>query len=117
MEALTGNNLIVTALVLVAVMEFVNLVGRTVGTFREWRKPGHDSDEDFQKRLLKCETRLEKDFTQLQDMKKRPERNLLWGTGLAEPRLAQWQQRRDEGGFRQHQQMACRPELRRVCIV
>lgn len=69
MEALTGNNLIVTALVLVAVMEFVNLVGRTVGTFREWRKPGHDSDEDFQKRLLKCETRLEKDSLQLQDMK------------------------------------------------
>lgn len=69
MEALTGNNLIVTALVLVAVMEFVNLVGRTVGTFREWRKPGHDSDEDFQKRLLKCETRLEEDSLQLQDMK------------------------------------------------
>jgi hypothetical protein len=69
MEALTGNNLIVTALVLVAVMEFVNLVGRTVGTFREWRKPGHDSDEDFQKRLLKCENRLEKDSLQLQDMK------------------------------------------------
>lgn len=69
MEALTGNNLIVTALVLVAVMEFVNLVGRTVGTFREWWKPGHDSDADFQNRLQKCETRLEKDFKQLQDMK------------------------------------------------
>lgn len=47
MEALTGNNLLVTLLVTVAVMEFINLLGKTIDTFRGWWKPAKKTIRTF----------------------------------------------------------------------
>ena len=69
MEALTGNNLLVTLLVTVAVMEFINLLGKTIDTFRGWWKPAKENDSDVQNRLETCERKLEQDFKQLQDVR------------------------------------------------
>ena len=69
MEALTGNNLLIALIVAVAMMELINLIGKTIGTFRDWRKPAEENDSDVQKRLNTCEQKLERDFKQLQDVR------------------------------------------------
>ncbi len=78
MEALTGNNLLVTLLVMVAVMEFINLLGKTIDTFRGWWKPAKENDSDVQNRLETCERKLEQDFKQLQDVRN-GQRELCFG--------------------------------------
>ena len=78
MEALTGNNLLIALIVAVAMMELINLIGKTIGTFRDWRKPAEENDSDVQKRLNTCEQKLERDFKQRQDVRN-GQRELCFG--------------------------------------
>ena len=64
MEILTQNNVIVTLLVLVAVMTLVNLIGKTIETFRGWRKPA----ETVEQRLDRHDEKLDSDFKRINDL-------------------------------------------------
>ena len=53
MEALTGNNLLIALIVAVAMMELINLIGKTIGTFRDWRKPAEENHGGMRMRIRK----------------------------------------------------------------
>ena len=78
MEALTENNLLVALIVAAAMMELINLIGKTIDTFREWRRPAEENDSDVRRRLNTCERKLEQDFEQLQDVRN-GQRELCFG--------------------------------------
>lgn len=64
MEALTGNNLLVALLVAVALMELLNLIDKTVGVVKGWRKPAATVEE----RLDAHDVKLANDHKRINDL-------------------------------------------------